>query len=109
MSERELQDAVIELAKLLGWKAAHFRPARTGKGWRTPMQGDPGFPDVVLAREGRVLFLELKAERGKLSFSQEQWLEALACECDDRPCPHPGVLVIRPENWTAGEVEELLR
>lgn len=77
ISERELQEWVIELAKLRGWKVAHFRPAKTAKGWRTPMQGDPGFPDLVLARAGRVVFAELKSEKGRLSPGQQGWTEAL--------------------------------
>lgn len=109
MSEAELQDAVIECARLLGWRCAHFRPAQTGKGWRTPMIGDTGFPDVVLARDGRILFLELKAAGKKPRPEQTAWLEALACDCEGRPCPHPGVLVVQPEHWLSGEVEELLR
>ena len=47
MSERELQDAVIQLARLLGWRVAHFRPAMTTRGWRTPVSADgAGFPDL---------------------------------------------------------------
>jgi hypothetical protein len=32
---------VIELAKLRGWRTAHFRPARTAHGWRTAVLGLP--------------------------------------------------------------------
>jgi len=52
MTEQQLLDAIVQAAKLHGWMVAHFRPALTAKGWRTPMQGDPGFPDLVLARKG---------------------------------------------------------
>jgi hypothetical protein len=39
---------VLDLAKLRGWRTAHFRPAQTSRGWRTAVQGDgAGFPDLV--------------------------------------------------------------
>lgn len=76
-SEADFQTWVIGYAQLRGWRVAHFRPARTGRGWRTPMQGDPGFPDLVLARNGEIIFAELKAERGRLSAEQSQWAFAL--------------------------------
>lgn len=76
-TEAGFQDAVIELAKLRGWTLAHFRPARTNRGWRTPVQGDPGFPDLVLVRPPRVLFVELKSAKGRLTREQEWWIHLL--------------------------------
>lgn len=78
MTEAELQAAVIELAKVYGWTVAHFRPAQTSKGWRTPVAADgKGFPDLVLVHPhpmwGGVLFRELKSQRGKLAPEQERW------------------------------------
>jgi hypothetical protein len=57
--------AVIDLPHLLGWRAAHFRPARTATGWRTPVAADgAGFPDLVPAKSGLpVIFAETKRER----------------------------------------------
>lgn len=77
ISEAAFQRTVIEMAHLYGWRAHHTRPARTAKGWRTPIEGDAGFQDLVLAREGLVLFAELKAERGKLTVEQEAWRLAI--------------------------------
>lgn len=37
------------------------------------MQGDKGFPDLCLARNGVVIFAELKVGRNKLSPEQERW------------------------------------
>lgn len=53
---------------------------RSGR-WSTPLQGDAGFPDVVLVRPPRVIFAELKAEKGRTSESQQTWLAALM-ECN---------------------------
>jgi hypothetical protein len=53
LSEAAFTDAVIELARLGGWRVAHFRPARTASGWRTPVQGDgAGFPDKGVGEAG---------------------------------------------------------
>jgi hypothetical protein len=77
VSERDFQTTVVDACRLLGWKVAHFRSARTAHGWRTPLTGDVGFPDLICARPGRALALELKAARGRLGPGQQEWLEAL--------------------------------
>ncbi len=75
-SENEFMEHVIGYARLQHWKIAHFRPARTARGWRTAMQGDEGFQDLVMARE-RVIFAELKSAKGKESLVQRAWRETL--------------------------------
>lgn len=77
VTEGEFQESVIALAKLSGWKVAHFRPALTEKGWRTPMQGDKGFPDLVLARRGVILFAELKVKGRRVTNEQAEWGAAI--------------------------------
>lgn len=68
---------VIDLARANGWLAAHFRAAKTDRGWRTAVQADgKGFFDLVLVRD-RVVYAELKSENGKLSSDQEKWYAAL--------------------------------
>lgn len=81
MTECEFQKLVIDMAHLFGWRVAHFRPARVNRGgketWRTPVSADGvGFPDLVLARSGVVLFRELKTDRGIVSDEQRAWLKA---------------------------------
>lgn len=78
MSERDLQDSIVQLARQGGWLVMHTRPAlnRHGK-WSTPLQGNPGFVDLVLCRPPRLLLLELKSERGRLSPDQRVWIDAL--------------------------------
>lgn len=75
LSEREFARQVVDLATVLGWHTASFRPAQTMKGWRTPVSGSlgAGWPDLTLvrARDQRVIFAELKAEKGRLSADQE--------------------------------------
>jgi hypothetical protein len=84
VSESAWQSQFIDMAHLFGWRLAHFRPAKTQRGWRTPVQGDgKGWPDNVLVRE-RVIFVELKRVGGKLSTEQQEWqdwLEQAGQEC----------------------------
>ena len=100
MREEEdgLLRSVLDLAKLKGWLRAHFRPGQTqcrkckgtgflrtgvdcdmchgtGSDWRTPLQGDPGLHDLILARKPYLIMQEFKSEKGKLSEYQKRWHE----------------------------------
>lgn len=77
ITEAHFQQQVIALAQLCGWRVFHARPARTKDGqWRTPVAGDgKGFFDLVLMRE-RVIFAELKTNKGTLTRDQHDWREA---------------------------------
>lgn len=77
MNEDQLQKTIIDAARMFGWLVAHFRPAKTSKGWRTAVAADgAGFPDLVCVRE-RVIYVELKSGRGKLTEEQSHWLTRL--------------------------------
>ena len=80
ISEEELQNQIIQAAYVNGWIIHAERPAWSTKGYRTPIQGDAGFHDLVLCHPGqkRVIFAELKRENGKTTLAQEGWLVALA-------------------------------
>ena len=93
ISEDVFLSIVLRAAKLNGWKVAHFRPAKTSKGWRTPVQGDgKGFPDLVLARKGSVIFAELKSEKGELTHEQKEWHEVLSYGDNE-------AYIWRPRDW----------
>lgn len=77
MTEDDLLSMVLDTAKMCGWRVVHYRPAKTAKGWRTPLQGDKGCPDVILARDGVVLLAELKTEDGYATAEQRAWLREL--------------------------------
>lgn len=68
LSEREWQTQVVALAKLMGWKRIYHT--------YNSQRSHSGFPDLVMARE-RLIFVELKSMAGKLSPSQQEWLDAL--------------------------------
>lgn len=89
MSEDELLQAITEAATYLGWRWHHIR--RSDKAIQ---QGHAGYPDLTLAKDGRVLFLELKSMVGVVQSDQEAWLEALEA-------PGVTVLVVRPDRLDA--------
>lgn len=101
ITEAEFTRQVLELMRLCSWRFCHFRPARTNKGWRTPVQGDNGFPDVIAVRDTTLLIPELKVGRNKASEDQKTWMERLnRVERVISPLWYP-------VNWK--EIEELLR
>lgn len=81
--EESFQTAVIDLAHLHGWHVAHFRKARTKKGWITAVGADgKGWPDLFLCHPKRqiVIARELKVPPNKLTKEQEEWIDVLnAC------------------------------
>lgn len=98
LSERDLSDNIVALARMLGYRV-HRDPM-----WR-PTGTDAGFPDLTLARIGRLVFLELKSKHGKLSGEQEHWR---ACLEGNARLGTLEYYVIRPADWYAGTVEEIL-
>lgn len=76
MSEDDLLTQVLELCRVTGWRVYHVRNSK-----RAIVQGPgaEGFPDLVMAKRagggspGRILFRELKTEKGKLSPEQAEW------------------------------------
>ena len=87
MTEAEFTDEILGWAKLNGWRRFHVRGNT-----RRLIQGDVGFPDLVLVRVPRVIFAELKVGKNKLKIEQKQWQLDLF---------HSGVEVYewRPEEW----------
>lgn len=105
ITEGALLACVLELARFRGFHAAHFRPGLNRRGsWSTPVQGDPGFPDLVLARLGRVLFVELKGNRGRLSAGQREWMGAL----EGAEGSGVEVYLWTPEEWRNGTIARIL-
>ncbi len=79
MSETEFKDILISVAKRFGWLVHHDLPAQNSRGrWATHVQGDAGFPDLILLHpnSGKLFAIELKSDKGKLSPGQKRWLMA---------------------------------
>jgi hypothetical protein len=79
VKEADFQKIVISIAKASGWLVHHPLPSMNRRGiWATHELGDHGFPDLVLAHpKGRVIFAELKSDKGKVSPLQSRWLSVL--------------------------------
>lgn len=77
MTEAQFMQQIIDLAHLYSWHVAHFRPAwsRDGKHCMTAVGADgAGWPDLVLVKGNRLIFWEVKADKGRLSVEQREWL-----------------------------------
>ena len=105
ISEKDFSTQVEYLLDLFDWRWCHFRPARTEDGWTTALSGFMGFPDYIAVKESlrkqRLLFFELKSEKGKLTKNQNDWLEAL------KKSGYCEVYLFRPSN--AERLAEILR
>ncbi len=80
VSESEWLTAVGDALDWNGWWWYHSRPARRKDGrWVTATQGSGsrGFPDIVAVRDDRTLFMELKADKGRVSPEQTDWIGRL--------------------------------
>jgi len=92
MTERELTGYVRDVARLFGWRRYHT--------WLS-QHSPAGFPDEVLVRPPRIVFAELKSDKGKLTEEQAAWLYELG------RVPGLEVHVWRPED--ADVIAEVLR
>lgn len=92
LTEGAFQAQVLQLARLYGWHAYHpYDSRRSAKGW----------PDLALVRPPRLVLVELKTERGRVTPDQQAVLGLLAS------CPGVETYLFRPRDWE--EIEEVLR
>jgi hypothetical protein len=110
LTEAEFQHNVCEAADILHWDWTHTGSGRTSKGWRVPMRGPiaEGFPDLFLSnqKDGRIIWAELKTNRGKLTARQEFVLDRLR----NRYAKWHGFITVavwRPRDWDV--IEEILQ
>jgi hypothetical protein len=77
---------VLDLAALCRWKCYHTHDSR---------HSAAGFPDLCLCRPPRLIFAELKSDKGQLSSEQMNWIHQL------ERVPGISVFVWRPSDWDA--------
>lgn len=93
LTEAALQRHVEAAALQLGFATYHtFLSVRS----------QPGFPDLVCVKDGRLIVAELKSGTGKVTTAQQQWLDAFAAV----PCCE--VHVWRPDDWYSGRIVRIL-
>lgn len=92
MSERELQDAILDYATLRNWRTYHTFDSR---------HSSSGFPDIILCRRERLLAIELKSDTGRITGEQLAWLGSFADAGAE-------TYVWRPADWP-DVVEAVLR
>jgi len=68
MTEETFQASVIQVAKDTGWMLFHDYDSR---------RSAAGFPDLVMTRDGRTIFAELKSQKGRIRTEQKQWMAEL--------------------------------
>lgn len=93
MTENELKQQVLKLAKQNGWAVYHVTQQKHHNG------GGTGYPDLTLARDGEVLWVELKQDRAQPTAEQLAWGQAIGRSWH----------LVRPADWQSGRVGELLR
>ena len=89
-SEKELLQMVRQLAKLKQYHVYHTFNS---------YHSEAGFPDLTIWKDKRLIFAELKTEKGKLTQEQKDTLESLASTGNE-------VYLWRPSNWN--EITEVL-
>ena len=87
LTEAQLSGLVVEIARLGGWKLRYHT--------FTSRRSAHGFPDWVFVHPARqrILFAELKSEKGKLTGEQQEWIAGLEL------IPGVEVHVWRPSDW----------
>lgn len=94
MSEADLHNVIMRLARLTGWLAYHTYDSR---------KSEPGFPDLILVKGETLLAVELKRQARKPNSSQQHWLAALGI------VKQVEAYTWRPSDWLDGTIERRLR
>lgn len=97
--EAQLQRSVLDLCQYRHVLVHHCRAAVLPSGRiATPIQGNAGFVDLVIAGPRGVLWRELKSEVGRLSKDQSAWVAVLNRSGAD-------VAIWRPSDLTSGRIQ----
>lgn len=97
-TEHQFMRTVIAVATAYGWLVYHTHISK---------RSAEGFPDLCLVRRGRLVFAELKREKGgRVSPAQQEWLDQLAVAGRDAGGA-VRVFLWKPSHWP--QIEEVLR
>jgi hypothetical protein len=95
MSEKSLQRAVMDMARVYGFLVYHVPDSRHVT--------SAGFPDLVLlhTKTGRLLWVELKSDTGRIRPEQHLWINRLSMRHE--------VYVWRPTDLLSGSIKSVLQ
>lgn len=97
ISEKQFLEQVIDLAKLSGYEFIYHVLEQRNFARRT----SAGFPDLIITRDGRLIVVELKTEKGQPTPEQYFWL------LEFLKIPGTEVYLWKPSDWE--EIIEVLR
>lgn len=83
MREKDFQSRVTDMCDWLGLRYYHTYDSR---------RSNPGFPDLVIMGPHHVIFVELKATKGRVSKAQQEWIDGLGRAGQD-------AYIWYPEDW----------
>ena len=98
MNEAAFSRIIVAHAEDKRWKVYGIRNTKAGG---LLSKSGLGFPDLLMLRDGRLMVVELKTDRGKFRAGQQSWLSSFA---------YAGIesYVWRPKDWFAGRIHPLL-
>jgi hypothetical protein len=88
-TEKSFMMLVVNAAHLFNWIVYHTFD---------PRKSEAGYPDLCMIRDGRIIYAELKTEKGKLTPPQEYWIERIS-QVAGKCYPNIRVFVWRPSQW----------
>lgn len=100
LTEAQWQRTVVGIAKAYGWRV-YVPPIPGRRADNTVRDTAPGWPDLTLVRDHRLVFAELKRQTGRTTPAQDDWLVAL------NGVPGVNAFVWRPLD--AEQVKQVLR
>lgn len=103
--EATFQRFVVEVARLHGWRVAHFPASLSvrGRHLTATAYDAAGYPDLTLAHhELGLLFREVKTAKGTIRPQQREWLRVLHAAGANAD-------VWRPADWNSGRIKQELR
>ena len=88
INEKAFQTIVIATARECGWMVYHTYDSR---------KSEPGFPDLCMVKDGIVMFVELKTDKGKATTAQRNWIKQFIRH--QHRCQRFIVEIWRPKTW----------
>lgn len=100
MTEKQLARNIVTEAKNCNWLVYHTFMSK----WSSP-----GFPDLLMIRDGKILAWELKAQDKEASPAQREWLDAFALSGADARVVRPDDLEMAYKILVHGPDVDILR